>query len=56
VSDNPTRPTRRELDLQDRLDDLLNGFEWWREVKGDDWSTADEMLARWVQHNLEGAA
>lgn len=41
----------RELELQDRLDDVLNGIRLWENIKVGklDWSEADEMLKRWIE-------
>ena len=40
------------LKLRDQLDDLMVGFEFWADRKQiDEWSTADEMLIRWVHEN-----
>lgn len=46
-----------QLALQDRLDDLLTGFEFWRDrkVSSMELTTLDEVLVRWVEHN-EGEA
>lgn len=37
---------------QDRLDDTMQGFEFWRQhkVESMEWTTWDEMLARWLEH------
>lgn len=43
---------RKNLDLEDRIDDLLAGFDYWsvQKIGGLSWSVEDEMLARWVEH------
>lgn len=51
---SPERQSRSEsLGLRDQLDDLLAGFEFWRKqkVSNMEWTTTDEMLARWVEHH-----
>jgi hypothetical protein len=46
----PERSTR-ELELEDMLSDLLDGFRVWRDGKigHGDWTEKDEMLLRWVE-------
>ena len=46
-----------KLALQDRLDDLLTGFRFWREQKTASlaWDVWDEMLDRWVSAGDERA-
>ncbi len=45
--------TARDMDLQDRLDDFLNGFRLWKDgkVESGEWSDRDEAFARWVEHD-----
>ena len=40
-----------KLALQDRLDDILAGFNFWKQQKYDsmELSTLDEMFIRWVE-------
>lgn len=42
----------REMELEDRLSDLLSGFRFWRDhkVASCELTTLDEMYARWVEH------
>jgi hypothetical protein len=49
------RKSEQELELQDRLDDLLEGLDFWREQKlaSLELSTLDEMLLRWVEHGRD---
>ena len=51
MSKKPRR-SEREMELEDRLADVLEGFGFWRDQKMGslEWSTADEMFARWVEH------
>lgn len=39
------------LGLRDQLDDLTQGFEFWRDQKvaSLEWTTLDEMFARWFE-------
>jgi hypothetical protein len=47
------RPSKRELELVDRLSDLMTGFRRWRDLKvgSAEWTNDDEAFARWVEHN-----
>jgi hypothetical protein len=47
------RPSERELELVDRLSDLMTGFRRWRDLKvgSAEWTDDDEAFARWVEHN-----
>jgi hypothetical protein len=51
ATDEPKR-SPRELELEDRLADLLEGLEFWRQYKigSAELTTLDEMLLRWIEH------
>lgn len=46
-------PVSREMELEDRLGDVLDGLKFWRDHKvgSVDLSTLDEMLLRWLEHS-----
>lgn len=45
--------SERELELEDRLADLMAGFELWKQhkVASMEWSSQDEMFSRWVEYD-----
>jgi hypothetical protein len=42
----------RELELEDILSDILNGYKLWHDAKvgGSNWDDQDEALARWIDN------
>lgn len=53
LSQSGARRSEREVELEDRLADVLAGFVWWRDqkVSACEGTTTDEMFIRWVEHN-----
>ena len=57
ICDDESSAAPQWLDLEDRLDDLLAGFRFWRDhkVASCELTTLDEALIRWVEHNERDA-